>query len=110
MLDPADWEAVELLLTTTGATDVQGIPYDAAARRLFGVPVVVSVAQAAGVSHTVARDAVALDTDTTGTGVQWSETSNVDDWSKNLIRARCEGRFATSVFAPLGVVVGDLTA
>ena len=52
----------------------------------------------------------ALDTDQTGTGVQWSETSNADDWSKNLIRARCEGRFATSVYAPLGVVVGDLTA
>lgn len=109
VLDPADWEAVELLLTTSGATDVQGIPYDAPTRRLFGVPVVVSVAQAAGVSHTVARDAVALDTDTTGTGVQWSEQSNAEDWSRNLIRARCEGRFATSVYAPLGVVTSDLT-
>jgi hypothetical protein len=109
-LDPVDWEAVELLLTTSGATDVQGIPFDPAARRLFGVPVVVAVAQTAGVSHTVAKDAVALDTDTTGTGVQWSETSNTDDWSKNLIRARCEGRYATSIYAPLGVVVGDLTS
>jgi hypothetical protein len=53
---------------------------------------------------------VALDTDHTGTGVQWSETANADDFGKNLIRARCEGRFATSVYAPLGVVVGDLTA
>jgi hypothetical protein len=35
--------------------------------------------------------------------------SNADDWSKNLIRARTEGRFATSVFSPGGVVVGDLT-
>ncbi|MFV8165802.1 hypothetical protein ACNQVK_27500 [Mycobacterium sp. 134] len=89
---------------------MQGIPFDSAARRLFGVPVVVAVAQAAGVSHTVAKDAVALDTDHTGTGVQWSETSNADDFSKNLIRARREGRYATSVYAPLGVVVGDLTA
>ena len=47
------------------------------------MPVVVAVAQAAGVSHTVARDAVVLDTDTSETGVQWSETSNADDWSKN---------------------------
>jgi hypothetical protein len=46
-----------------------------ARRRLFGVPVVVAVAQAAGVSHTVAKEAVALDTDTTGTGVQWSENA-----------------------------------
>ncbi len=68
---------------------------DPASRRLFGVPVVVSNAQAAGVAHALASDAVALDTDTQGVSVTWSETSNADDWSKNLIRARCEGRFAT---------------
>ena len=33
-----------------------------------------------------------------------------DDFSKNLIRARCEGRFGTSVLSPLGVVSCDLTA
>lgn len=33
-----------------------------------------------------------------------------DELSKNLIRARCEGRYATSVFQPLGVVESDLTA
>lgn len=109
LLDPVDWEGIELLLTSQGATDVQGIPYDPAARRLFGVPVVVSVAQDAGVSHTVAAGAVALDTGTEGTGVQWSENAS-DDFEHNLIRARCEGRFATSVYAPLGVVTSDLTA
>ena len=57
----------------------------------------------------LARDAVVVDTDTIGVGVQWSENSNSDDFSKSLIRARCEGRFATSIYAPLGVVVGDLT-
>jgi hypothetical protein len=62
------------------------------------------------VSQPVAKGAVALDTETQRTGVQWSETSNADDFSKNLIRARCEGRFATSVYAPLGVAVGELTA
>jgi hypothetical protein len=31
--------------------------------------------------------------------VQWLENSHADDFSKNLIRARCERRFATSVFA-----------
>ena len=51
-----------------------------------------------------------VDTDTHGVGVQWSETSNTDDFAKNLIRARCEGRFGTSVLPPLGVVVADLTA
>ena len=60
--------------------------------------------------HVLARDAVVVDTDSLGVGVQWSETSNADDFAKNLIRARCEGRVATSIYAPLGVVVGDLTA
>lgn len=109
LLDPVDWEGIELLLASSGATDVQGIPYDPAARRLFGVPVVVSVAQATGVGHTVAKGAVALDTGSEGTGVQWPE-SHADDFGKNLVRARCEGRDATSVYAPLGVVTSDLTA
>ena len=45
-----------------------------------------------------------------GVVVQWSENSNADDWSKNLIRAGCEGRFAIAVYSPLGVVTADLTA
>jgi hypothetical protein len=78
--------------------------------RLFGVPMVATVSEAAGVGHVLATDAVVVDTDTIGLGVQWSETSNSDDFAKNLIRARCEGRFGTSVLSPLGVVSCDLTA
>ena len=110
LLAPVDWEGVELALANQNAIDYQGIPYDAASRRLFGTPVVVSVTQAAGVSHTIARDAVVLDTDSRGIGVQWSENAGADTFAKNLIVARCEGRFATSVYASLGVVVGDLAA
>ena len=101
---------MELALSSQLAIEHMALPYDPASRRLYGVPVVVSNSQAAGVSHALASDAVGLDSDTQGISVTWSETSNADDWSKNLIRARCEGRFATSVFSPLGFVVGDLTA
>ena len=59
------------------------------------MPIVATVSQAAGVGHVLARVAVVVDADTIGVGVQWSETSNADDFSKNLIRARCEGRFGT---------------
>jgi hypothetical protein len=48
--------------------------------------------------------------DTTGVGVQWSETATADSFARNQTIARCEGRYGTSVYAPLGVVVGDLTA
>ena len=100
---------MELALASTNAIELS-LPYDPASRRLFGVPIVATVSDAAGVGHVLASDAVVVDTDSQGVGVQWSETSNSDDWSKNLIRARCEGRFATSVYSPLGVVSADLTA
>lgn len=109
VLHPSDWEGVELALSSTNAVEHLSLPYDPATRRLFGVPVVTTVSQAAGVSHVLATDAVAVDTDK-GVMVQWSETSNATDFATNTIRARCEGRFGTSVFRPLGVVVGDLTA
>ena len=72
------------------------------------MPIVATVSEAAGVAHVLATDAVVLDTDTQGVGVQWSETSNSDDFAKNLIRARCESRFGTSFLSPLGVVSCDL--
>ena len=50
LLNPADWEGVELALASTNAVEHLALPYDAASRRIFGVPVVVSNAQAVGVS------------------------------------------------------------
>ena len=39
------------------------LPYDPASRRLFGVPIVATVSEAAGVAHVLATDAVVVDTD-----------------------------------------------
>ncbi len=110
VLHPTDWEGVELALSAQSAVEHMGLPYDPATRRLFGVPVVTTNAQAAGVGHVVATDSVALDTDTRGVDVQWSENATADSFGKNLVFARCESRYATSVFSPLGVVTLDLTA
>jgi HK97 family phage major capsid protein len=104
VLTPGDWEGVELALSTVNAVEHLALPYDPAARRLWGMPIVSTVSEAAGVAHVLAADAVVVDTDSYGVIVQWSETSNQDDWSRNLIRSRCEGRFGTSVLSPLGVV------
>ena len=68
-------------------------------RRLFGVPVVVSNAQASGVSHAVGNGAIGLDTDTAGVQVAWSETSNATDWASNMIRCRVEGASLASVLS-----------
>jgi hypothetical protein len=73
VLIPADWEGVERGLSTTNSIEHLGLPYDPASRRLFGVPVVMSNAQVAEVGHVLATGAVALDSDTRGVAVQWSE-------------------------------------
>jgi hypothetical protein len=64
------------------------LPYEPATRRLFGVPVVTTNAATAGAGHTIATDAVALDTDTRGVDVQWSQNATADSFGKNLIFPR----------------------
>lgn len=110
VLHPTDWEGVELTLSSTNSIEHQGLPYDASRRSLFSVPIVTTNAQAAGVGHVIATGAVALDTDTRGVDVQWSENATADSFHKNLVFCRAESRYATSVFSPLGVVTLDLTA
>jgi Phage capsid family len=110
VLTPAAWADVELGLASTNAIEHLALPYDPATRRLFGVPIVTTNAQAAGVGHVLASGAVALDTDNRGVDVQWSENATADSFGKNLVFASCESRYATSVFSPLGVVTLDLTA
>ena len=52
------------------------------ADRLFGVPVVATTSEGAGDGHVLSCDAVVLETDTLSVGVQWSETSNTDDFGE----------------------------
>ena len=54
VLHPTDWEGVELALSSTNAVEHLSLPYDPASRRLFGVPVVATVSEAAGVGHVLA--------------------------------------------------------
>lgn len=108
VLNPTAWEGLELALSTTNAVEHLALPYDPAARRLFGVPLAVTNSQAAAVAHVLAVDAVTVETDTLGVQVQYSENSTADSFSKNQIQARCEGRFQTAVRRPFGVVKAAL--
>ena len=63
-LHPSDWESIELLIASDEAIQFRGLPFDLATRRIWGVPVAVTTSQDVGVSHTLARDAVCVDTDT----------------------------------------------
>ena len=54
VLHPTDWEGVELALSSTNAIEHLSLPYDPASRRLFGVPIVATVSEAAGVGNVLA--------------------------------------------------------
>lgn len=110
VLHPADFETIELALSTTNAVEHLGLPYDPVARRLYGVPIATTVAQAQGTGHVLADGAVAVGVDDHGVQLTWSETSNADDFSKNLTRARLETRTATLVYRPAGVVKATLAS
>jgi hypothetical protein len=108
VVHPTAWEQVELALASTNAIEHMALPYDPASRRLYGVPVVVTISEAPLVAHVLANDAVTLDSDNGGIDVRWSENSTADSFSRNQLQARCEGRFATSVWRPFGVVKAAL--
>ena len=110
VLHPTDWEGVELALSSTNAIEHLSLPYDPATRRLFGVPIVATVSQAAVWAMCWRRMRSSSIPTARVWGCSGRRSSNTDDFSKNLIRARCEGRFGTSVLSPLGVVSCDLTA
>ena len=80
-----------------------------AARKLWGVPVTASTAIAAGTAVLIDTSAVAVDTRSLGVQVKWSESVS-DDFEKNMLRVRCEGRFGVSVFQGAGVVKVTLPA
>lgn len=107
VLSAGDWEAIELLESTSGATDVRGVPIDPVARRLWGVPVVLNQGLGAKTGLVLGTDAVTVDHDG-HVDVRWSESVS-DDFAKNQIRCRVEGRFGLSVNQP-GAVVEVATA
>ena len=105
VLHPSDWSKLRRTKDLQARYLTQADPTVDEANQLWGVSVLTTTQNPVGKGLLV---------DTTKFGYvgireSWSESSNADDWSKNLIRARTEGRYATSVFAPLGIVVGDLT-
>jgi HK97 family phage major capsid protein len=108
VVHPTDWQAVELAKNLEGNYLInQGGPVDLAGRRLWSTPVVVSASVDAGSALLVGDNAVELSTDR-AVSLRWSESA--DDFEKNLLRARLEGRFATDVLRPFGCVLVDLTA
>lgn len=112
VLHPTDWTSIEITQTTTGAfllgDGPAGAPLDPVARRLWGVPVVTTLAATQGEAVVIAKDAATVMLDTHGINIAWGLPG--ESFAKNEVVARCEGRFGLAVPRPLGVVLADLTA
>ncbi|OZD43520.1 phage major capsid protein [Rhodococcus sp. 06-1477-1A] len=109
ILHPLAWEALELSRRADGTPDLgSGIPVDRAAQRLWGLRIAVSNVAPVGTGILFDLGALAV----TGDGnvrTQWSSGVG-DDFSRNQVRARTEGRFGLDVYKPNGIVKLDLDA
>lgn len=109
-LTPADWEAVELARTSgSGEFVLDASPVDRAARRLYGIQVVVTTALEPGTAVVGDFSEVTLFTDRRGVMAEWNGQAQ-DDFAKNLVRLRTEGRFGVGVGQPQAIVKVDTTA
>lgn len=110
VLGPADLEAIDLA-TTSGSGEFvnQSGPFNPAEAKLWGVPVVVSTSLDAGEGFLLSEDSVKLYADQGPTiRTEWDRAS--DDFTRNQVRARLEGRFEVGVSRPEGIVRIDTAA
>ena len=91
------WEGVERALSSTNAVEHLSLPHDPASRRLFGVPIVATVSEAAGVAHVLATDAVLVDTDSQGVSRQ-----PADGGCKPRLMLRWAGGLSRDLRQPTG--------
>lgn len=109
-LTPADWEAVELSRTSgSGEFVLDASPVNRAARRLYGIQVVVTTALEPGTAVVGDFREVTLFTDRRGVMDEWNGQAQ-DDFARNLIRLRTEGRFGVGVGQPQAIVRVDTAA
>jgi HK97 family phage major capsid protein len=102
LVHPSDWEALEIARNDSGFFDLGTGPVNAAERRIWGYPVALSTAVPEGTAFAFDQSAMSIDSDSS-VAAQWSNAVD-DDWKRNLMRCRVEGRFSLSLYRPLGVV------
>lgn len=108
VLNPIDWAKIELEKDETGRLII-GNPQDGAAPRLWRMPVVQTVAMAAGSFLTGAFSLGAQVFDREEVGVEVA-TTNQDDFEKNLVTIKCYERLALAVYRPEAFIKGTLAA
>lgn len=107
VINPHDWERIELVKTTYGEYVVSGDPRMQGPAILWGLPVAVTPAIGVGKFLCGAFRAAASIWD------RWDATIEVsrehqDFFVKNMVAILCEERLALTVFRPLALVYGTL--
>jgi HK97 family phage major capsid protein len=106
VLNPTDWTKIEMLKDSMGRYII-GDPQGTVAPRLWGLPVVASIAMTAGTFLTGAFKYGAQIFDRMAIEVAIS-TENNDDFEKNMITVRAEERLALVVKRPAAFIAGSL--
>lgn len=125
LMSPEDWEAFELTQDNEARFYFGGpvAAVNAASRRLWGVPVVVSEAAEPGGAYLADFSQVRLQVRQEGM-LDWTENHydpnafpdeepaerGASDFERNLIRFRFEGRFGLEILRPSAIVKVDLGA
>ena len=110
VVSPADLETIDLA-TASGSGEFQNAraPFDRAEARLWGVQVVVSNVLKPGEAYLIGQDSLLIYSDPgAAIRVQWDRVN--DDFSRNQIRCRLEGRFEIAVTRPEAIVKIATTA
>lgn len=105
IVHPNDWTTIELLKDADG-NYLRAFPTDAGARRLWGVPVVVTSAMTAGsfLAGDFAQAAVLIDREAPRLDIAYEDQ---DDFVKNLCKLRVEERVGLAVQLPGALVLGE---
>jgi HK97 family phage major capsid protein len=106
VLNPTDWTKIEMLKDGMGRYII-GDPQGTVAPRLWGLPVVASLALTANTFLTGAFKQASQIFDRMNVEVLIS-TENNDDFEKNMVTIRCEERLAFVVKRPAAFITGTL--
>jgi HK97 family phage major capsid protein len=106
VLNPTDWTKIEMLKDGMGRYLI-GDPQGVVQKRLWGLPVVDSLAMTAGTFLTGSFKQAAQIFDRMTVEILMS-TENVDDFEKNMVSIRAEERLALVVKRPTAFITGNL--
>jgi hypothetical protein len=107
-MNPADWSALALSKASTAGTYLfPGLPAAAASPSVLGMGVIVSPNVSAGTAVVSNFRSSCRLFEREAPVVEWGTVN--DQFTKNLLTARCEGRYAFAVEQPAAIAIADLT-